>query len=155
MSLSMMLTVARSLMYSPLASTPGMRAGLMGVNDSRTLSSYSRVISSFEANKRISALFVKRIGNNLSKSDAPANNCSQVVPCMVLWYLLTCSAICCGGDVSNDNKTTSKLCRSLHIELKHSVQPFILHHIICSLSKPMNCTKEQSGQSMQLLQAPN
>ena len=46
-----------------------MRAGLLGVNTSRTLSSYSRDMSSFEAKRRmLIAVFVTEIPNSLSKS---------------------------------------------------------------------------------------
>ena len=71
-SLSMILTVAVSLIYSPLASKPGIRSGISGVNLSSTLSSYSRVISSLAANRRFSA-FVTLIGASLSKSEVPAD----------------------------------------------------------------------------------
>ena len=71
-SLSMMWTVALLLMYSPMASRPGIRPGLSGVNSSRTLSSYSRVISSLAAKRRISSLFVTLMGANVSKSEETA-----------------------------------------------------------------------------------
>ena len=46
-----------------------MRAGLLGVNMSWTLSSYSRDMSSLEAKRRIfSAVFMTEIPNSLSKS---------------------------------------------------------------------------------------
>ena len=69
----MILTVAVSLIYSPLASRPGIRSGLSGVNLSSTLSSYSRVISSLAANRRISASFNTVIGVSLSKSEVPTD----------------------------------------------------------------------------------
>ena len=69
----MILTVAVSLMNSPALSRLGIRLGLLGLKFSRTLSSYSRVISSLAVKSRISALFVTLIGVNISKSVTPAN----------------------------------------------------------------------------------
>jgi hypothetical protein len=69
----MILTVAVSLIYSPLASRPGIRPGISGVNLSSTLSSYSRVISSLAANRRISASFNTVIGVSPGKSEVPTD----------------------------------------------------------------------------------
>ena len=67
----MMWIVVVSLMYSPAASTPGMRPGLSGVNRSWTLSSYSRDTPSLEVKRRIFVMFVKVIGASGWKSVLP------------------------------------------------------------------------------------
>ena len=55
----------------------------------------------------------------------------------------TCSAIWCRYNSSTDNKSTTKLCCSLHVELKHCVQSLTFIYIILSLKKPMNCREEK------------
>ena len=73
-SLSMIYTVAVSLIYSPVPSTVGMKAGSSGVNLSMTVSSYSRVISSSVVNRQISVLFSKTMGCKFSKSKLPTRS---------------------------------------------------------------------------------
>ena len=56
-------------MNSPMLSNSGMRSGLLGVNLSWTLSSYSRVMSSLTVNRKMSAEFETGIGGRCSKSE--------------------------------------------------------------------------------------
>ena len=67
----MIYRVAVSLIYSPAPSTVGMKAGLLGVNLSMTVSSYSRVISSSTVNRHTSVPFSNAIGCKFSKSELP------------------------------------------------------------------------------------
>ena len=72
LSLSFMFTVAVSLIYSPKACRPVIRPRLSGMKLSKTRSSYSWLIASSAANRRISALLVTWIGCSLSKSELPS-----------------------------------------------------------------------------------
>ena len=70
----MMLTVAVSLTHSLTPSRKGTRAGDAGLNLSRTLSSYSRVVSSLTVKSRTSVegsslLIMTDIGVSSSKSE--------------------------------------------------------------------------------------
>ena len=70
----MMLTAALSLIHSFTPSRKGMRSGDAGLNLSRTLSSYSRVVSSLTVKSRtsvegLSLLMMTDIGLSSSKSE--------------------------------------------------------------------------------------
>ena len=69
LSVSLILTMEVSLMYSPTLSRPKTRAGFEGVNVSRTLSSYSSVMKSSRAEILITPWFVICIGEIRSKSE--------------------------------------------------------------------------------------
>ena len=102
-SLSMILTVAQFLMYSPTPSRPAIKAGFDGVNSSSTLSLYSRAISSFAVNRRMSTGLLKVIGCNCSKSKLP-----ETYKYWIYCYescVFTCSSICSSCNPSANNKT--------------------------------------------------
>ena len=73
LSVSLILTMVVSLMYSPKRSRPGTRAGFEELNVSRTLSSYSSVMKSSRAEILIIPWFVICIGRSCSKSEEPIN----------------------------------------------------------------------------------
>ena len=79
------------------------------MNLSKTLSSYSRVVSSLTVKSQISVeglalLFITVIGVNSSKSELPTARDTHSEAKKMQWMPLTSSASCFSCDSSTDNK---------------------------------------------------